>query len=261
MVYCVLKPHPQKRAIEKQIQAAKARDEGRGQQAGTGMGPTELRREEGQSALLRIGLKAPTSTFVPGGGGEGSLLAPAAGSLSTPSYTAAAAATDANNAGSNGGMSKRPRISGAFGQERAGADGVGGGSGAGLKSSGNRGKAKGKRSVMEVMMEQERNKRAATKREEEEKKKAESLAAAEANGRGGGGRGVGGGGRKDYWLRVGVVVKVMNKKVSGGKYYKKKARLRKVVERYIGEVKMLDSGDRLRVDQEDLETVRPVRGT
>lgn len=227
----------QARAIEKQIQAARARDESRGQTAeAAAAGPTELRRGEGQSSF-RIGLNARATTFVPGGGGSGSDLTTAAGSLDGPA--------------------KKPRLSGAFGAEEEEGGGGGGrqagaAGGAGLKSNGKGkggGGGGGKRSVMEVLMEQERAKKKA--KEAEEKKAAEEEVKAKASGGGGGG-----GGRKDYWLRPGIVVKVMNKKVGGGKYYKKKARLRKVVERYVGEVKMLDSGDRLRVDQDDLETVR-----
>lgn len=227
-------PSTQARAIEKQIQAAKARDEDRGQAAEAG--PTELRREEGQSAL-RIGLNARATTFVPGSGGSGSSLTTAAGSL--------AATSGHSSSGGSNALLKRPRLSGAFGTAE---EGVAGGKAGGLKING-KGKGAGKRSMMEVMMDQERAKKKA--REEKEK---EEAAAAEAKAKASK-EGGGGGGRKDYWLRPGVVVKVMNKKVGGGKYYKKKARLRKVVERYVGEVKMLDSGDRLRVDQDDLETV------
>lgn len=134
------------------------------------------------------------------------------------------------SAASDNSGAKRPRTSGTFGEGGSSA------SVAGAKGTG-KGKEKAKKSVMEALMEQEQARKMA--REEEET--ASKTNAAD--------------GRKDYWLREGIVVKVMNKKVGGGKYYKKKARLRKVVERYVGEVKMLDSGDRLRVDQEDLETV------
>ncbi|CAM9867424.1 unnamed protein product [Scytosiphon promiscuus] len=231
----------QARAIEKQIQAARARDEGRGQSAGAPAGPTELRREEGQSTL-KIGLNARLTTFVPGGGGSGSDLTTAAGTL--------AAANGGVGGGGDGGGGvgalKRPKLSGAFG----GAAVAGGASS--LKNGGGmggKGKA-GKRSMMEVLMEQERAKKKAKEEEEERAEAAEASAKAKASE----------GARKDYWLRPGIVVKVMNKKVGGGKYYKKKARLRKVVERYVGEVKMLESGDRLRVDQDDLETVIPAVG-
>ncbi|CAM9324401.1 unnamed protein product, partial [Heterosigma akashiwo] len=46
--------------------------------------------------------------------------------------------------------------------------------------------------------------------------------------------------RKDYWLARGIIVKILNKKVGGGKYYKKKARVSKVIERYVGEVSKVD---------------------
>ena len=240
-------PLLQARAIEKQIQAAKARDESRGDAASSSSstataGPTELRREQGQSAL-RIGLNATATKFVPGGSSSGGSSGVGGGSELTSA---------AGTLASAGNGLKRPRISGAFG-----GGGGGGGEGAGGAGGGVKGKGKGKRSVMEILMDQERAKKAA-KEEEEEAAAAAAAAAAEAKAKADAkrGGGSGDGGRKDYWLRAGVVVKVMNKKVGGGKYYKKKARLRKVVERYIGEVKMLDSGDRLRVDQEDLETVR-----
>lgn len=222
---------PQARAIEKQIQAAKARDEGRADTDAAAAGPTELRREEGQTSL-RIGLNSRAQTFVPGGS-SGSDLTTAAGNL-------VAANGGGGSSSGSGGLLKRPKLSGAFGEGGAAAAAAGAAAGP-LK-----GKGKGaKRSMMEVMMEQERAKKKA-KEEEEER----AAAAAEVKAKGSS--------RKDYWLRQGIVVKVMNKRVGGGKYYKKKARLRKVVERYVGEVKMIDSGDRLRVDQDDLETVRAV---
>eukprot|EP00904_Undaria_pinnatifida_P004460 jgi/Undpi1/14014/HiC_scaffold_9.g03665.m1 len=245
----------QARAIEKQIQAAKARDESRGDAASSSStataGPTELRREQGQSAL-RIGLNATATKFVPGGSSSGGSSSGGSSGVGGGSELTSAAGTLA----SAGNGLKRPRISGAFG-----GGGGGGGEGAGGAGGGVKGKGKGKRSVMEILMDQERAKKAA-KEEEEEAAAAAAAAAAEAKAKADAkrGGGSGDGGRKDYWLRAGVVVKVMNKKVGGGKYYKKKARLRKVVERYIGEVKMLDSGDRLRVDQEDLETVIPAQG-
>ncbi|CAM9726291.1 unnamed protein product, partial [Hapterophycus canaliculatus] len=231
----------QARAIEKQIQAAKARDEGRGHSAGAAAGPTELRREEGQSTL-RIGLNARATTFVLGGGGSGSDLTAAAGSL-------AAANGVGGGSGGGGGSLKRPNLSGAFSAGKGMVGGASVGTVALKNGGGSKGKA-GKRSMMEVLMEQERAKKRA-KKEEEERVEAAAVAAKAKSSEGL---------RKDYWLRPGIVVKVMNKKVGGGKYYKKKAKLRKVVERYVGEVKMLDSGDRLRVDQDDLETVIPAVG-
>lgn len=66
--------------------------------------------------------------------------------------------------------------------------------------------------------------------------------------------------RKDYWLCEGIVVKVMNKTLADGKYYKQKGVVRKVIDRYTGEIGLLESKDVLKVDQEELETVIPQIG-
>ncbi|XP_059150413.1 DNA/RNA-binding protein KIN17-like [Physella acuta] len=65
--------------------------------------------------------------------------------------------------------------------------------------------------------------------------------------------------RKDYWLCPGIVVKVVHKKL-GEKYYKKKAVVKEVKDLYTGIIKMLDSGDKLKVDQTHVETVIPGLG-
>ncbi|KAL3853676.1 hypothetical protein ACJMK2_017199 [Sinanodonta woodiana] len=65
--------------------------------------------------------------------------------------------------------------------------------------------------------------------------------------------------RKDYWLHPGIVVKVVTKKL-GDKYYKQKAVVKDVVDLYGGVIKLLDSGDKLKVDQTHLETVIPAQG-
>ena len=62
--------------------------------------------------------------------------------------------------------------------------------------------------------------------------------------------------RKDYWLAKGIVVKVVSKSL-GDKYYKKKAVVKDVVEKYEGVIEMIDTSDRLRVDQSHVETVIP----
>lgn len=61
--------------------------------------------------------------------------------------------------------------------------------------------------------------------------------------------------RKDYWLHPGILVKIMNKKVAEGKYYKQKGVVLNVLDHYVGEVKV--DGAILRLDQEHLETVVP----
>ncbi|MCL7038466.1 hypothetical protein MKW94_025570 [Papaver nudicaule] len=66
--------------------------------------------------------------------------------------------------------------------------------------------------------------------------------------------------RKDYWLCEGIIVKVMSKDLAQKDYYKQKAKVVKVIEKYVGELQMLDTKHVLRVDQEELETVIPQIG-
>lgn len=65
--------------------------------------------------------------------------------------------------------------------------------------------------------------------------------------------------RKDYWLAEGIVVKLMTKSL-GDKYYKQKAVVVEVIERYAAKVKLLETGGRVKVDQTHLETVIPAVG-
>lgn len=65
--------------------------------------------------------------------------------------------------------------------------------------------------------------------------------------------------RKDYWLTEGIVVKVVTKSL-GEEYYKQKGVVREVVEKYGAVVKLLDSGKKLKLDQDHLETVIPALG-
>ncbi|XP_021894689.1 KIN17-like protein [Carica papaya] len=66
--------------------------------------------------------------------------------------------------------------------------------------------------------------------------------------------------RKDYWLFEGIIVKVMSKAFAEKGYYKQKGVVKKVIDKYVGEIEMLDSKHILRVDQEELETVIPQIG-
>ncbi|KAL3815228.1 hypothetical protein ACJIZ3_016496 [Penstemon smallii] len=66
--------------------------------------------------------------------------------------------------------------------------------------------------------------------------------------------------RKDYWLFSGIVVKVMSKALADKGYYKQKGVVRKVIDKYYGEIEMLENKHVLRVDQEELETVLPQIG-
>ncbi|XP_060521030.1 DNA/RNA-binding protein KIN17 [Cylas formicarius] len=65
--------------------------------------------------------------------------------------------------------------------------------------------------------------------------------------------------RKDYWLVEGIVVKVMTKSL-GEEYYKQKGVVREVIDRYAAIVKLLESGKKLKLDQQHLETVIPAIG-
>lgn len=56
------------------------------------------------------------------------------------------------------------------------------------------------------------------------------------------------------WVSPGIVVKVMAKGL--GEYYKCKGAVQAVKDEYVAEIEMLDSGDVLRIDQAELETVR-----
>ncbi|CAN0904044.1 KIN17-like protein [Linum grandiflorum] len=66
--------------------------------------------------------------------------------------------------------------------------------------------------------------------------------------------------RKDYWLFEGIIVKVMSKSLAEKGYYKQKGVVKKVIDKYVGEIEMLESKHRLRVDQVELETVIPQIG-
>ena len=69
--------------------------------------------------------------------------------------------------------------------------------------------------------------------------------------------------RKDYWLHENIIVKIMDKKLGDGRFYKQKAVVQKVVDNYVGEIVLIDkqTGElaktRLRMDQDDLETTIP----
>jgi DNA/RNA-binding protein KIN17 len=66
--------------------------------------------------------------------------------------------------------------------------------------------------------------------------------------------------RKDYWLTEGLVVKVMSKSLIDQGLYKQKGVVTKVIEKYAGRIKMLESGMVVQVDQAELETVIPQIG-
>lgn len=65
--------------------------------------------------------------------------------------------------------------------------------------------------------------------------------------------------RTDYWLQPNIVVKVVTTRL-GERYRKKKAVVLEVRDKYAGVVKMIDSGDKLKLDQSHIETVIPAPG-
>jgi len=69
--------------------------------------------------------------------------------------------------------------------------------------------------------------------------------------------------RKHYWLEAGTVVKVMNKHLADGKYYKKRGVVERLEGRFVGHIRMIDSevkNHKLKLDQNQLETVLPQIG-
>ncbi|KAF3705260.1 DNA/RNA-binding protein KIN17 Binding to curved DNA KIN, antigenic determinant of recA protein [Channa argus] len=65
--------------------------------------------------------------------------------------------------------------------------------------------------------------------------------------------------RTDHWLQPNIVVKVITKRL-GEKYHKKKAVITEVRDKYTAVVKIIDSGDKLKLDQNHVETVIPAPG-
>jgi len=106
-------------------------------------------------------------------------------------------------------------------------------------------KGGGKKSEMEKLMEQDAARKAA---EERARKKEEGGKEGE---------------RTEQWLARGIVVKIINKRLGGGRFYKKKGRVEKLLEGgFVAELCLLGDGEggRVRIDQEELETVIPAPG-
>ena len=62
--------------------------------------------------------------------------------------------------------------------------------------------------------------------------------------------------RRESWLAKGIVVKVVHKGL-GDKYYRKKGVVESIKDEFTPIVQMLDSKDKLKIDQSHLETVIP----
>lgn len=65
--------------------------------------------------------------------------------------------------------------------------------------------------------------------------------------------------RTDHWLQPEIIVK-MKTKTLGDKYHKKKGIVKEVNDKYTAAVKMIESGDKLALDQTHLETIIPAPG-
>lgn len=65
--------------------------------------------------------------------------------------------------------------------------------------------------------------------------------------------------RKDYWLCEGIVVKLITKEL-GERFYKEKAVVVEVMDKYRAKIKLLETGERVKIDQTHVETVIPAVG-
>lgn len=65
--------------------------------------------------------------------------------------------------------------------------------------------------------------------------------------------------RKDYWLCEGIVVKLITKEL-GEKFYKEKAVVVEVMDKYRAKIKLLETGEKVKIDQTHVETVIPAVG-
>jgi DNA/RNA-binding protein KIN17 len=61
------------------------------------------------------------------------------------------------------------------------------------------------------------------------------------------------------WMRRNIVVKIVTKSL-GDKYYKQKGYVKEMVDEFTGIVVMLDSGAKIKLDQDHVETVIPAEG-
>lgn len=221
-----------RRHIQKLVEAAKTDD----------AGPvfTGLKRAD-DAEKVKVAFKATPSAGAGSGAGSGA----AAGSLKRK--RAAGANDDAVGAGAGAAtsafaMAAKKRAAATAAAASRGGAGAGGGPGLG---SGRR------KSAMEQIMEENERQKARAAAEAE---RLAALAAPEvvppSKKKA----------RKSYWLAPGIVVKCKNKTAGGGKFYKKKALVRKVKDKYAAVIAMIDDGTKLRIDQDELETVIPRPG-
>jgi hypothetical protein len=63
--------------------------------------------------------------------------------------------------------------------------------------------------------------------------------------------------RRENWLAEGITVKIMDKELGDGQFFKAKAYVRSLLSPFIAEVKTIESSHVIKIDQRDLETVLP----
>ncbi|XP_078156187.1 KIN17-like protein [Carex rostrata] len=61
--------------------------------------------------------------------------------------------------------------------------------------------------------------------------------------------------RQGYWLCEGIIVKVMSNSLAEKGYYKEKGVVKRVIDKYVGEMEMLKTKHKLRIAQDELDTV------
>lgn len=213
----------QQRLMQSRAEAVKAHLEATGKGGETG--PSELQRGEDAEKIV-ISAAPSSASGAAGGGGAGSMGAPAP---KRPRPNVFASGEDDDDDGAWKKKAKAPSASAASSSSSSASSATG----------------SGKKSELEKLMEQDALRKQAEARKVEAAKKEKLAAATE---------------RTENWVAKGIIVKIINKKIAGGKYYKKKGRVERVIDSFIGEVKLLEGGDRLRIDQEELETVIPSLG-
>eukprot|EP01026_Neomeris_dumetosa_P038273 TRINITY_DN31197_c0_g1_i1.p1 TRINITY_DN31197_c0_g1~~TRINITY_DN31197_c0_g1_i1.p1 ORF type:complete len:422 (-),score=65.00 TRINITY_DN31197_c0_g1_i1:72-1337(-) len=62
------------------------------------------------------------------------------------------------------------------------------------------------------------------------------------------------------WLFEGIVVKIKSQALQKNGYFGKKGIVKKIIDKFVGELEVIDDGMRVRVDQQELETVIPGYG-
>jgi DNA/RNA-binding protein KIN17 len=62
------------------------------------------------------------------------------------------------------------------------------------------------------------------------------------------------------WIKPGIIVKVLNSSLAGGKYMNRKGKIIRCIGDYVAEIQLLDSSDVIRLDQVHLQTSVPPVG-